>query len=260
MALFARDINTIHYGDPCLNDDKFIATMRENILQGDIYIIKNFIEKKILQKIRNYLINIGSSSLPNYYPLLEGCPNFHRLNHADERAYVKGTFYQFSFLPWNQDMFGLFDLFKEICYLKNRLGEIESRDRFLSATPDDDCVMRIVCQNYPAGGGSLNPHSDPIDYHQITVPILTMSKKGEDFRQGGAYVVRPNKEKVILDDIVEWGDVTYTNAQVIHGVEPIDPDEELDWLSFRGRWMFLFVINKLSAHDTISNPLDYKSI
>jgi hypothetical protein len=42
---------------------------------------------------------------------------------------------------------------------------------------------------------------------------------------------------------------------VMHGVAPVDPDQGLDWLSFRGRWIMLGAIIKTVANTTSPNAL-----
>ena len=52
----------------------------------------------------------------------------------------------------------------------------------------------------------------------------------------------------MVEDVLDWGDVVYFNAQCPHGVEPIDPDLPMDWLSFAGRWSVIFAVNKLAGN------------
>jgi len=256
--LYARDILFVDYSENLLSDEKKIAEIRSNIQQGDIYIVKNVVDKAFLKQIRNYLIQIGKNSLPNYRTILPGCPNFHRMNDEDDRAYVKGCFHQFVFFPWNQDVFHLFEKFRFVYYLKNLLSGLRS-DIFLSREPEEDCIARLAFQYYPKNKGYLNAHADPVDYHQLTVPTMMLSKKGEDFLEGGAYVMSTKKNKIYVDDFLDWGDVVYFNASVIHGVDPVDPGVEENWLSFEGRWILLFAVNKLASNQRIGQSVDVKT-
>ena len=254
--IFAQDIHHSIFNPEILLDEDYIEQLRSRIKQGDIYIFSGFAEQSSLPKIKDYLINVGRNSLPNYYPIDVGSPNFHRLNRYDERAYVKGCFHQFVFYPWNQDIFNLFQLFRNVYRLKNRISGLNA-DAFMGPQPEKDCIARLAFQHYPSGGGMLNRHSDPVDYHQLTVPTMMISKKGEDFFSGGAYVVNEHQEKICLDDHMNLGDVVFFNAEVVHGVDEIDPDHEMDWLSFKGRWMLLFAVNKLSSNTQISSSQDH---
>ena len=238
-----------------LNDTDYAKKVKADITEGAIYIAKNVVSTKKVDEYKNYLKNVGRSSLPNYQAIELGTGNFHRMNRWDERAYVKGCFHQFVFYPWNQDVFNLFELTKPVFQIKNILSG-NLADRFLGVNGEDGCITRLAFQFYPKGLGGLNKHRDPVDHHQLTVPILTMSKKGTDFKEGGAFVEFTNGKKVCVDEISEPGDAVYFNANMVHGVDIIDPSEKEDWISFEGRWMLLYAINKVAGNNQIGNAVD----
>jgi len=238
-----------------LSEPKRIEEIRSLILSEEIVILKRFIDPNWIDKVKNYLSAIGKCSLPNYHELDEKAPNFHRLNRSDSRAFVKGCFHQFSFFPWNQDVFNFFEFLKFGFQFKNLVNGLPM-NKFLSSSPEDGCFSRVTFQFYPSGSGYLNKHSDPVDKHQLAVPTLTMSKKGHDFNTGGAYVELPNGEKVITDSISEVGDLILFNAKTPHGVEMIDSNDDNEWLSFKGRWVMLFATNKLSTNNNIIDSVD----
>jgi hypothetical protein len=250
--MFARDIKYIKDQRTLITDTGAMKEMRQNILDGDIFVAKNVYAKEIVLKIREYLSNIGRYSLPNYMPIEAGVPNSHRVSVWDERSYVKTCFHQFSFYPWNQDIFNLFKLSSEVFAVKNLLGN-NPVDKFMKAIPEDGCTARLAFQFYPKGIGAMNKHKDPFDHHQSTVPMLTMSKKGVDFKIGGSYVEKSNGDIIYLDEVSELGDVIYFNPQTPHGVECIDSGTKEDWLSFEGRWTLLFAVNKVSGNKDINN-------
>ena len=253
--MLARNIKYIEDQKTVINDPKLAKEIRNNIIQGDIYIAKRVFRQELIRSMRDYLAGVGKNSLPNYHGIEIGAPNFHRLNIWDERSYVKACFHQFSFFPWNQDVLNLFEITKEVYYMKNILSDIP-KDKFMGRNGEDGCISRLSFQFYPSGSGGLNKHQDPVDHHQLTVPALTMSKKGVDFKEGGAYVDTENNSKIYLDEVSDVGDVVYFNALTPHGVEMIDPKEKLNWLSFKGRWMLLFAINKVAGNSKITNSID----
>jgi len=228
------------------------------VQQGDIFIIRNVVSQKLISNIIEYLSSVGRHSFPNYVPILRGSPNSHRLNISDARAYVKGCFHQFSFYPWNQDVFNFFGIFKNIYYLKNAING-KPIDKFLGLEPEDGCIARLSFQFYPSGSGYMNMHSDPVDHHQLVVPNLMMSNMGSDFMSGGFCTIGKNNQKLMLDDNIRAGDVVLFNAVMPHGVELIDGGQECDWLSFRGRWILLFATNKLADNTNIRNAVDIES-
>jgi len=253
--MLARKTHTVEDIAKLLGDPGTIARMRSEIQQGDVYVVKDVVPREKVGAIRRYLENVGRSSLPNYQKIEPGAPNFHRVNYGDERAYVHGCFHQFSFFPWNQDVFNLFGLFRDGYYLKNQVCGL-AREKFLNREPDDGCIARLSFQFYPAGVGRLNLHSDPVDHHQLAVPTLTMSQKGRDFRVGGAYLLDSQERKIYSDEISEVGDVVFFNAVIPHGVDPIDPDKPVDWPAFEGRWVMLFATNKLHGSGVVADAQD----
>lgn len=238
-----------------IDSKDLINQSRDNLVNGDLYIVKNYLPEETCYQIREYLSNVGRNSIPNYNPIQEGAPNFHRINNLDERSYVNGAFHQFCFFPWNQDYFSLYKIFRDAYYFKN-LTSNKRKDEFLGNKVENGCVARIACQFYPKGYGKLNRHIDPVDKHQLTVPIVILSKKGLDFDSGGAYVEKKNGEKVILDDICSIGDVIYFSAEMPHGVLPIDPNDNIPWLEFKGRWMLLLSVNKVLNNTSIKHASD----
>lgn len=250
----ARDIIEVKYSDKLLKDKDFLSEMNNNIKKNDAYIIKEMIDIKIIDKIKQYLKNIGKNSLPKYEFLKENCPDSHRVHMLDKRSYVESIMHQFLFHPWNQNVFNLFDTMNSIYKLKN-LSAGFKEDAFLQNTPKDNHIARLSFHNYPKGGGLIKKHSDPIGPHQLTVPILQMSQKGVDYDKGGLYIINQNEMVVDIDSTLNKGDVFFFQAEIIHGVAPIDPHKELDWLNFEGRWMMLASIIKTIADKNTQNAI-----
>ncbi len=252
--MHARNIQEFDDWIALLGDPDRVASMKADLEQGDVFIGRRFLSKDRVLRIREYLQGLALNSLPNYEPIVPNCPNFHRIDRWDPRAHVGACLHSFSFFPWNHDVLNLFRTFGDVYRLKNRLSGLEG-ESFLGLEPDRGCVARMSFQYYPKGGGGIHHHQDPYDYHQITVPALTMCKRGVEFHEGGAYVDAEDR-RVHLDDLVDYGDVTYFNAKCFHGVEPIDPDAGEDWLSFEGRWMGLFAVNKVVGNEAIPDSRD----
>ena len=253
-AVLGRNVEWVDDSAALLRDDARLHQVKDDIAAGDIYIARRQFDPGLLQEIRAYLEGVGRGSLSNYAPIQAGAPNFHRMNRNDSRAYVPGCFHQFVFFPWNQDPFDLFTAGAPIYHMKNRLSGLAA-DRFLGVQPQDGCTARLAFQVYPRGGGFLARHADPVDYHQLTVPIMQMTRKGSDFRTGGLFVQMADGRDLVIDDIADPGDVVYFNAACPHGVAPIDPDAPLRWTTFAGRWMLLFAVNRLAGNTSIGNAV-----
>lgn len=238
--------------DKVLESVNEIKKIKKEISSGNVIIFKNIINNKIISEIKEYLVTIGKGSLPNYHGIYESCPNSHRINRWDNRSYVKACFHQFQFFPWNDDAFDFFNLFRSIFNLKNALND-QPLNRFLDSKSDSECISRVAFQFYPAGMGGMNAHTDPLDFHQSVIPTLVMSKKGVDFKTGGLFI-GTEENKLNIDDHVNIGDLILFSPQMIHGVDTIDSDnKDNNFLSFSGRWMCLFAVNKLNSNNIISN-------
>lgn len=253
--MYGRNLIELDHRPDLVDDMDAIATMRTNLREGDTYIIHNVVQPEKVNEIRAYLTDIGRHSLPNFEPIAQGCPNFHRVNVWDPRSYVKGCFHQFSFFPWNQDIFNLFAMSRASFEVKNLLNGLP-KDKFIGSEPEDGCTARLSFQFYPSGGGGMHMHADPVDHHQLTASLLIMTNKGEDFGAGGGYVALDEDRKLYFDDYASCGDVVHTNARVYHGVENIDPDRDLDWLSFKGRWICIFAVNQVAGSNAIEEAVD----
>ena len=220
--------------------DSMIAALQE----GRLLVSRRVLSPDFVLSIVEYLKGVGRGSLPQWHPIAPGCPNFHRMNWDDPRSYVRGAFHQFSFFPWNQDVFRLFDKLRDVFLLRNRLCGAP-QDAFLSGNPAEGAVARISAQFYPCGGGHMLGHIDPVGDYQLAVPTLAMSSFGRDFKSGGLWVDLPDSTRVFADPLLEPGDVLWFHPRRPHGVMAVDPEEPLEWPKFRGRWTGILAVNGL---------------
>ena len=139
----------IQNGEKLLGEAQRIADITGSIQDGEIVVLKKAVDPKWITGVRGYLEEIGRHSLPNYHAIQKGCPNFHRLNHSDDRAYVKGCFHQFSFFPWNQDVFEFFNYLEVGFQIKNLVNGLP-RDKFIGNEPEDGCTARVTFQSPPS--------------------------------------------------------------------------------------------------------------
>jgi hypothetical protein len=239
-----------------LGSEHLRQRLLESVRDHDVCVIRRFVDPSYVASIVSYLSQVGRSSLPNRHATQSGCPNHHRAYTWDERSYVKGCYHQFSFFPWNEDIFTFFNVFRPIYQLRNLLSG-KAADEFLSTKPQDGCIARLSFQFYPSALGAMNKHADPIDIHQQVVPVMVMSERGRDFRDGGLFFEAPGGERLYVEGPAQPGDIVLSHAQHPHGVEKIDPDAKPDWLSFEGRWSTVFAVNKLADSAHIADPIDF---
>jgi hypothetical protein len=238
-----------------LSEPQYVSTIRQEIQNGAVGVVRQFLDASTVAQLREYLSSIGRSSIPTYEPIDIGKPNFHRLNYSDERAHVKGCFHQFVFYPWNQDVFNLFALLGDLFRLKNLISR-NPQDRFLGRLGENGMISRIAIQFYPSGKGFLNRHQDPTGDHQLTVPTIVLSDKSSDFIAGGAFIEDEFGYRTYLDDYTSLGDVVFFDSRTTHGVELIDPGSNSHWLDFKGRWSCLIATNKVASNDQVNDAID----
>lgn len=244
---------------PSLRDLLANEPSRQAILnhldREDVCLIRQVVAPVEIRQFIEYLTGIGRGSLPNWHAISAKCPNHHRVNRWDERSYVKACFHQFSFFPWNHDVFDFFRKFRDVFALRNLLGGADP-DAFLGHEPSGSCTARLSFQFYPSGGGAMNAHIDPSGPHQAAVPTLTMSDFGRDFQEGGAFMRNSQGEVTWIERYAKAGDVVLFSPKLVHGVAPIDPAKQLHWSRFEGRWMSIFAVNKLAENTTIADAID----
>lgn len=238
-----------------VRDSALRRDLLEKLDDERICVIRNVATRQEIAAWIAYLGQVGRGSLPNWQAILPNCPNFHRLSHWDERSYVKACFHQFSFFPWNDDVFSMFGRFRPIFELRNLLSGAEP-GAYLGYEAYDDCIARLSFQFYPKGIGGMNEHIDPVGPHQAVVPLLMMSELGRDFEEGGIFVRTTDGEVVFIEQHTCPGDVVLFSPKLAHGVARIDPHKSADWLSFEGRWMAIFAVNKLATNTRVAEAVD----
>ena len=247
--MYVREVREV-VGIP--DSEAAIREMEDSLRAGDVWVLRSVYPKKKLFRVRQYLANVASNSLPNYQPIVQDAPNFHRV-YGDERSYVEGRFHQWSFFPWNLDVFGLFEELAPIYHLNNRINGWP-KDRYLGLEAEGGCIARLTFQAYPRGAGYIARHLDAAGPHKFTTITMCLSKKGEDYRSGGLYLGRgKGKPDLDVDAMLDMGDVTVMHSELEHGVETIDPETELDWLAMRGKWTLVLAVNKLADTNEVPN-------
>ncbi len=254
--MYFRELVEIPHPAEAIQDDQLVESMRQRLHQGDVFVARGAFPRDLMLQIRSYLTQIGRSSLPNYEPITAKAPNFHRV-YGDARSYVQGRFHQWSFFPWNMDVFGLFDLVRPAYELNNHLNGWRP-EKYLGLEPEEGCIARLTFQAYPQGAGYISRHQDAAGPHKFTTVLVTLSDKGTDYDEGGAYFARSEEESedFFADDSLRVGDLTFTHSEVVHGVAPIDPEKQLDWLAFQGKWTLVMAINKLAGSTHIPDSKD----
>ena len=237
-----RDIIEVDFSDfaeqICLGEEDFAAAFVESLFSGDIIILKNTLPKDFLLSARELLHQHGQKTKSEYFQMLEGCPDFHRLINGDiaKNYSFKAIKHSYYFFPWNEDRFRLLDeTYKRWSIIKVASG-LRS-DEYRTNTPKDGIVDRLQVVHYPAGAGQIETHSDPYKIQRVIISGI-MSKRGEDYDTGGAYFVNGEDEKTDIEDRLDCGDWVIYAPTVLHGVKTVDEALVPNWKNSKGRWWF----------------------
>lgn len=233
--------------------------IRNSLESKGYFLLRNFYAREKIEFIKLYLTKVMQGSLPNYQLLQKNCGNFFRINFDDERSTVLTKSVQFNFFPWNQDFCDIFEHFGSLFDVRDRINKIMSPDMLAPIeTNPSELITRLAVQFYPIGGGHLQAHSDPVGSHQIIIANVVMSEHGKDFTDGGLFVKQSlRSNKVYPERDAAMGDVILFKANMVHGVDAIDPRANFEPLKGCGRWMLLSAITKPSGSTTIEDSKTY---
>jgi hypothetical protein len=141
---------------------------------------------------------------------------------------------------WDTDSFGMRNSFKTLIRLRNALYGID-KDFALDKIENAGLWSATRLHQYPQGGGFFAGHYDTIllnvakekntNFYQL---ILTISEKGTDYFEGGAFVEK-NDKRYLIEDLCKVGDVLVYDGRSLHGVEDIDADTKFNSQAINGR-------------------------
>ena len=217
-------------------DPGFVKKIVQSLYSGDVHILKQGFSGKFLRDLSGILHQHGKQTSSSFHKMLDGCPDFHRVITPElaknySLRQIKHSYY---FFPWNNDPFNLLESVNKRWRIFKFLGGFPL-DAYENNLPSTGVVDRLQIAQYPSGVGELELHSDPFENQKIAISGI-MSKRGKDYKTGGAYILNSNKEKVDIEDDMDIGDIYLVYPTVFHGVETIDKGSEVDWSSFVGRW------------------------
>jgi hypothetical protein len=208
----------------------------------EAFIAKQFYDKEEILSFRDRTFRWGQSSPASWHPLLNDCPDYHRLHDNYPKAHVKSRMHSFYYHGWYEANWEVFQRFSEIFEIKLFLGGFEP-GAFVKNIPSDGEIARVVVHNYPRGGGYQSEHIDPVAAFAKLQTLVQASQIGTDFETGGLFArSEPNGKKHYLDPHTEPGDLILLSPGIHHGVDPIDIDTEFRWEGNAGRWIIMPII------------------
>jgi hypothetical protein len=213
-----------------------LQKIRTDIRNHRVVILKNVFEGSLLEDLKISFFKLFLESESSNPKFCSDCPNFFRRDIDPPLSAVKRNKQFATSFYWNKDFFNERPLFQALTGFRNLIAELPE-NYTINGFEEDGYVTYANITHYPSNGGKLNKHTDPPNKQFCTI-MVAMSKKGEDFLEGGLYVEKDGK-KSDIDHYLEIGDVYLMNPQTIHGVDVIDPteDSEINWKSMKGRWI-----------------------
>ena len=221
---------------------QFVGWVVERLYAGDIFILRRAFDPLFMEVLKERTFAYFKSKPSEFYKMLEGTPDFHRLIDLET-----GKKYSFNvckhsafFYPWADPL----DLFPQIWerwrVIKQLMG-LEA-NAYEKNTPKDGVIDRIQVAQYPSKIGFLEPHSDPYLHQRLFFSGYT-SRRGVDYTGGGFYVVGEKDAVIEAEEEIEVGDIGIGYATVYHGVAPCNRDKEPNWDSTEGRWFLSMYSN-----------------
>lgn len=214
----------------------------ERINAPEAFVVKAFYEAGRIREFRDAAFQTGLTSAASWHPLLDDCPDYHRLHDNYPKAHVKQKMHAFYYHAWYPKNKNTFEFFSDIFSMKNFLAGFPEQ-KFLRNIPSDGFVARVNIHHYPKGGGYQAEHIDPVGKHAQIQTLVAGSEFGKDYSKGGVFArSAPAAEKEYLDPHLKPGDMLVLSPGIHHGVEPIDPGLPYEWRTNDGRWMILPLI------------------
>ena len=242
------------------NEDYIKKIIKKMYVDKEAYILKKCATKNLKKTMLDLTNYYKKNRKPAFYKMLDGAPNFHRA--IDKNITKKYSLYaikhSFYFYNWNIKS-KLEKKLKEGAYWHWRYIKLlagNEKRKYENNIPSDGQIDRLQIVRYPSGGGQLRDHVDTRK-NQRVVSGIVMSKRGEDYDEGGFYFKLSKTKSINLEDRIDEGDAVIFYGSIAHGVEVIDPNKKLSWSSNKGRWFLGMFVND---SDHVKNRVTSKDL
>ncbi len=229
------------------------------ILKGNIIIVKNAVSKSHLLKICNR-IDKKKYANSKSKKMTQGIKNIFYEVYSDITTKQDPKKYNVSnrswyFFPWNKDKTNLSKLIQP---LFNKVLTINgySPEKIFKQTPKDGIIQRFHLMNYPIGKGYISSHIDPSHIIKVNSGIY-VSQFNREYDEGGFYVLDKNKRKINIDKKIKCADLVLFYASMPHGVDIIKKMNKKKNKIENGRWFLNMTL--VSSHH-VKNRVTSKGI
>ena len=209
-----------------------IENLSEMISAGQVIIIKEVYDKKVLNLVKKEIFDFGQNNLEGNPKREAKTENFHRIDNNHPLMSVKRIAHFFRYSYHNQDATSIFKLIHPLNILRNSIAGLDKDYTFYSQY--EGYLSQPAALHYPVGGGYMSAHVDPVDPQKVEM-VLTLSERGVDFQEGGLEIFIDNEWQDV-EKFISFGDICMFRPNIPHRVNPIDPNIKLNWCSNAGRW------------------------
>lgn len=212
--------------------------IKKSLEENGFCIIKNFFDQTIIKdKIQQFKKTFNPSNdiriSGKYYYKMD---NFQRLDMGDyinkdsnfdsksilTRCRCSRMITQFT---WSTG--SLFeDEISELIAFRNNLFNLKNNENMQYIINNQiHCDLPKIL-HYPQGGGFLDVHPD--GNHTIPNILISLSKKGSDFKKGGVYYIDKKGNYIDVEEYLDIGDLYTHTTNMLHGVSAIDYDLDIN--------------------------------
>ena len=218
--------------------DGWLPVAQDILQNGTVYCLKHCFDEQPIDAIRQAVFTHYAALPQTHIESWEaGAINYHCIRRGvSQKQKAIHYFHEYAFnnlenipgdirTPLALMFQSLAALYNDLTSQKARLNEEE-----------DNCVrLRPAFMHYFSGGGMFGTHSHHLEPQKIGL-ILSLSKRGRDYLEGGTGFEAPDGSMVDTSLVHDIGDVLLFRYDLKHWVLPCDVTQPLDEQSIAGRW------------------------
>lgn len=200
----------------------------------DIVIIKQVFPEQTMRDAQSRIFAWSQEHPQCNISLTEATQSWHDQDDSTFISKNPHRFHGYGFVPYGNHKD---DIAYSLLHILNPLRDFQNcllQTKRGFAPNEYGQALRPQVIHYGAGGGFFARHTHTFEPGRIGM-ILGLSMYGRDFHVGGTRFFF-NDNVVNTEKIHDIGDICLFRQDLAHEVAPIDPDQDFDWMSPRGRW------------------------
>tara|TARA_R110002012_G_C11537780_1_gene601148 strand:- start:184 stop:1086 length:903 start_codon:yes stop_codon:yes gene_type:complete len=237
-----RTIEFSEFRNIVYNDKDKATQFVKDMLAGDVFVLKNALDKEEAIKIKKELYTWGNTTDEQELQEDSSIPNHHIKETEVSRTKVKDGYdelaHSYLFYRWNKDTLKLYERITDVWDTIKIFNGLDVNE-YKTNVPKDNIIDRIQVLHYSLNSGKISCHCDKARWQKTNIGF-NLTQKGEDYDKGGAYFLNSDEKKVDMEQYIEVGDATIFLPSIFHGVDtPTSNKHKIDKSSSRGRWLLL---------------------